>query len=213
MKAMIKSAKYIALTCDETSGVDNCSYIAIHVYIMQDWVRVPLLITLQKLESNGATADNLTTLLMGVVGVCGDLDDSAIATKLVYFGADGVSTFHSCRTGVTVQLTIKYAPHITGVHCMGHRVNLAMKTLSRLDLFHAVENLCKLCHGYFAHSPKRQVEFRVLVQLLDTKGLKLLKNVSARWISLISPLRRLLSEYQSVTSKLPLDSINKVETV
>lgn len=213
IKAMIKSAQFIALTCDETTGVDNCSYIVVHVYIMLDWVRVPLLLTLQKLESDGATADNLTTLLMGIVGVRGDLDALAIATKLVCFGADGVSAFQGCRTGVTVQFKAKHAPHVIGVHCMAHRVNLAMKTLSRLDLFHAVEDLCKLCHNYFAHSPKRQAEFRALAQLLDTKGLKLLKNVTTRWISLISPLRRLLSEYRSVMAKLQLDSVNKAEAV
>lgn len=174
---------------------------------------MPLLITLQKLESDGATADNLTALLVGVLGVRGDLDHHEIATKLVCFGADGVSAFHGCRTGVTVQLKSKFAPHVIGVHCMGHRVNLAVKTLSKLDLFHSVEDLCKVCHAYFSHSPKRQAEFHALAQLVDTKGLKLLKNVTTRWISLISPLRRLLSEYRSVSSKLRLDSTNMAESV
>jgi len=107
---------------------------------MQEWVRVPLLITLQKLESDGATVDNLTALLIGIVGVCCGLDELVIATKLVCFGADGISTFQGCRIRVTIQLKEKFAPHVTRVHCMGHRVNLAMKMLSRLDF--TIRNPC-----------------------------------------------------------------------
>jgi hypothetical protein len=50
-RAMLAATSYISLTADETSAVDNCSYIVIHVYLMQDWVRVPLILHLQKLES------------------------------------------------------------------------------------------------------------------------------------------------------------------
>jgi hypothetical protein len=48
---MLAAASYISLTADETSAIDNCSYIVIHVYMLQDWVRVPLVLHLQKLES------------------------------------------------------------------------------------------------------------------------------------------------------------------
>jgi hypothetical protein len=50
-RAMLIAAQYIALTADETSAVDNLSYIVIHVYILQDWTRVPLLLHINKLES------------------------------------------------------------------------------------------------------------------------------------------------------------------
>jgi hypothetical protein len=37
MKAMIQGASYIAVTADETSTCDNRSYIAVHVYVIQNW--------------------------------------------------------------------------------------------------------------------------------------------------------------------------------
>jgi hypothetical protein len=49
-KAMIGAASYIVITADETSVVDNCSYIVIHVYILQAWQRFPLVLHLQKLD-------------------------------------------------------------------------------------------------------------------------------------------------------------------
>jgi hypothetical protein len=47
MKAMIQAASYIAVTVDETSTCDNRSYIAVHVYVMQNWARIPLLISVE----------------------------------------------------------------------------------------------------------------------------------------------------------------------
>jgi hypothetical protein len=53
-RAMLAAASYLSLTADETTAVDNCSYIAIHCYVLQDWNRVPLLLHLQKIESSNA---------------------------------------------------------------------------------------------------------------------------------------------------------------
>jgi hypothetical protein len=44
---------------------------------------------------------------------------------------------------------------------------------------------------------------------METKGLKLLKNVKTRWISCIAPLRRLISEFESVMAKMHADKDDK----
>ena len=41
-------ANYVALTCDEVSTIDNGSWISIHAYVVQNWSRVPFLISLEK---------------------------------------------------------------------------------------------------------------------------------------------------------------------
>jgi hypothetical protein len=40
-RAMLVAASYLSLI-----AVDNCSYISIHCYVLQDWNRVPLLLHL-----------------------------------------------------------------------------------------------------------------------------------------------------------------------
>jgi len=170
MKAMIVAAGFFAMTCDETSGVDNKSYIAVHIYVMQNWTRAPLLVALQQVANDGVTADGLTDLLVGILASRGGLDSATIARKLVCFGADGVSTMQGHWTGVTTQLKDKFAPFMQGQHCIPHRVNLAVKTLSNLDLFHAIEDVCSVTQKYFAHSPKKYAKFHTLALLLDTKG-------------------------------------------
>ncbi|KAG0595345.1 hypothetical protein M758_UG159300 [Ceratodon purpureus] len=99
----VSSASYIALSADETSTLDNGSWISIHAYVVKDWVRVPYLISLEQVV-DGAAAINLTAVLIKALKSGGGLDDSAICSKLLSFGADGVSTFQGARNGVTVQL-------------------------------------------------------------------------------------------------------------
>jgi hypothetical protein len=107
----------------------------------------------------------------------------------------------------------KIAPFASSVHCHAHKVNLAVKTLFELDVFHCIEELMRLSHAYFAHSPKKYNEYKSFAQTIDTKGLKLLKNVTTRWLSLLSPMRQVLSEYHTIIGKMHIDCINKKEKI
>jgi len=124
--------------------------------------------------------------------VRGGLSREQIASRLISFGADGASVFQGVRTGVTRQLTENHAPFLTGVHCMSHRVDLALKTLSNLPVVSNVEGLLQVTHGYFSHSSKRHHEFTKLAALMEKKGNKILKQVKTRWISLLKPAKRIL---------------------
>ena len=46
MQELISEASYLAVTCDETTTVDNSSWLCLHVYVMENWGRKPLLLTL-----------------------------------------------------------------------------------------------------------------------------------------------------------------------
>jgi len=59
-----------------------------------------MLILLQKLEGDGASVDNLTTLIIFSLSVKGGLTIDAISTKLICFGDDGVATFQDHKIGV-----------------------------------------------------------------------------------------------------------------
>jgi hypothetical protein len=162
---------------------------------------------------DGATANGLTELLMGALSTKGGLPDDAIAYKILCFGADGISAFQGKKTGITIQIKNKFAPFVAGIQCHAHKINLAVKTLSQLSIFQAVEDLMRLSHAYFAHSPKKYTEYRAFVQTIDTKGLKLLKNVKTRWLSLLEPMRRLMNEFRTIVGKMHIDSLNKKEKV
>lgn len=180
IKLLVTGATYFALSANETSACDNTSWIAIHAYVVVTWCHVPLLLTIRKMESDGATTNNLTAVIMETLRVGGGVADSEIAEKLLCFGADGVSSFQGVKSGVTAQIKGKFAPFATGVHCCAHRLNLSAQSLSSMTVMHAVEEVLRTTHSYFAHSPKKAAEFRALAQQLQSKGLKMLKNVKTR---------------------------------
>ena len=208
-KPLMSNAAYWALSADETSACDNSSWIAIHGYVLVNWCRVPLLLSIQKMDPDGATASIITTVIIGALTADGGVTDADIAQKLLSFGADGVNAFQGLKTGVTSQIKEKFAPFSTGVHCCAHRLNLAAQSLFQLTVMHAVEEVLRSTHAYFAHSPKKAAEFRALCQQLESKGLKLLKNVKTRWMNCLGPIRRLLAEYKGVIATMLADKSDK----
>jgi hypothetical protein len=71
-----------------------------------------------------------------------------------------------------------------------------------------VENLkCLLACTctYYAHSPKHYIDFIMLPNMMKTKGLKIFLYCKTRWIFLLKPLRRVLSEYRTLLPKLLVD--------
>ena len=95
--------------------------------------------------------------------------------KINLFGADGVSSFQGCRNGVSKQLLENWSPYVLHVHYYGHRFNLVVKALSDFDIVSDIEDLVKVVHAYFAHSPKKYSEFHSLALLMETKGLTVKK--------------------------------------
>lgn len=69
IKSFIDAASFFAMTVEETTSVDNTSWIAIYYYIMKAWERILLLIQIQKLERDGATLDNLKVELTSALEV------------------------------------------------------------------------------------------------------------------------------------------------
>jgi len=207
IKNLIRAASFVAITVDEVTSVDNGSYLSVHCYTVNDWVRVPHMISLGRVDC-APNARNLTKLIIEAIKNGGGLDREMIASKLLSFGADGASALQGWRSGATVQITEEHAPFCIGVHCIAHRYNLAFKALSTQPIFGTVEQVLSQIYSYFCKSPKRFSEFRQLAELTQTKRLKMLQKVETRWVSLIEPLRRLLSEYRTLIYKMTEDMVD-----
>ena len=111
-------ANYVALTCDEVSTIDNGSWISIHAYVVQNWSRVPFLISLEKVVEGGGS-NNLTQVIIDALMGAAKMERFALSKTLLCFVAHGVSTFQGLKTGVPQQNQSKYAPFALGVHLYG----------------------------------------------------------------------------------------------
>jgi hypothetical protein len=103
IKEVITSSKYLTLSCDDVTMIDNQSWISIHSNNVQDWCRIPIFIYLEHVTEGGG-ADNLTKVFMGVFKKHGGFSNVDFVAKMISFGVDGVNVFQGVRNGVICQM-------------------------------------------------------------------------------------------------------------
>lgn len=86
---------------------------------------------------------------------------------------------------------------------------MAVEPISNLPVVAKLEALCQAMYSYFSFSPKRHLEFQKLTDIVETEGLRMLKNVKTRWVSLLAPLRRVMGEYKTLIAKMCEDATVK----
>lgn len=116
------------------------------------------------------------------------------------FGIHGINTFLDQRVGFTRQF--KASIPILPLVCIVWRTMVAFEALCQLDIMSQIEDLLKTFLAYFKFSPKKHLEFVRLIELMETKGLKFLKNVKSCWVYTIEPLIQILQEYRVLLIKM-----------
>jgi len=89
---------------------------------------------------------------------------------------------------------------------MAHQTTLVIQTLSNLPLVSHIENLLQCLYGYFNHSPKRHFKFTKFVEIMETKSNKIMRSIKIKWISMINPIKCILSKYCTFFMKMTLDA-------
>ena len=56
LKATIRSARFISISCDEVTLCDSGHWLSLHAYVVVDWVRVLVLLHLSKVQGQGTDA-------------------------------------------------------------------------------------------------------------------------------------------------------------
>jgi hypothetical protein len=92
MLSMILEANFVVVNVNEVTIVDVQQWINIHGYVVQNWKRVPVLLTLEKVEV-GATSNNIKGVILDVMGRYGGLKFFDMVSKWIYLGCDGDSVF------------------------------------------------------------------------------------------------------------------------
>lgn len=77
--------------------------------------------------------------------------------------------------------------------------------MPQFSLISRLEELFGFIYSYFYRSNRRHAKLQRLVDLMETKGNKMVRNVETRWISMRSPAARILSEYRTLLMKMGVD--------
>jgi hypothetical protein len=119
------------------------------------------------------------------------LFNQKIGKKLICFGVDGDNVFQGHHSGCIILMRDNYALFSLEVLCMAHRMNLVIETL--YPFISNIEGLLASLCTYFSGRPKRCIELVKLASIIETEGLEMLKCVKTRWVSMLSPCKRVLS--------------------
>jgi len=142
---------------------------------------------------DGSIANNFTFLIIQSFVEYGGLSEVNIARKLICFGVDEVMNFHGVKSGVTIQLMQKHVPFVSDVHYMAHCTNLFVHNLNGLNFVFKIKSMFVSNYNYFSHSLKKHLEAIKLVEFLESKNNKILKNIKTCWISMLSPSKQVLA--------------------
>ncbi len=80
---------------------------------------------------------------------------------------------------------------------MAHHSNLVVQTLSNLPLVSRIEILLQCLYGYFNHILKMHLEFTKWAKIMEIK---------ITWISMINPIKCVLSMHCTLFMKMALDA-------
>jgi len=172
----IGATQYSSLICDEVSTIDNQSRLLVHVYVVQNWLKLQILLSLECVVAR-SSVDNLTLILIQALMHQRGLTKKLNGNRFMTFGVDGVFVFQGTKLGVTQQIFDGWVSYFMGVHYVAHRTNLGVQIVSHLQMVNRFEGLFQNLYNYFSKSPKRHVEFTKLAKLMEPKGVKILKNV------------------------------------
>lgn len=93
-RATMGVVRYVAFSYDEVFTMDNQSWLYVHCYVMHDWARILIHISLDKVVK-GLCNDNLTKVIVEALMIGGDLPKDQIVQKFICFGVNGEMYFRA----------------------------------------------------------------------------------------------------------------------
>jgi hypothetical protein len=100
-KATFVCVNFIVIHVDEVTTIDNIQWLFIHLYMVQGWKRIPILLCVEFIRVF-ATSNNIFGLMVKGLFKFGGLGLKELARKLVSMGCNGSSIFQGHQTNVTM---------------------------------------------------------------------------------------------------------------
>lgn len=181
---VVQKCVFFVLNVDEVTMIDNQKWISMHVYMRKNWVWTPLILTFQWIEM-GATIENIMVIILQNSIKFEGLVEEEFIFWCVCLGRDGDSTFQGHHTSIIVQAKDNTILYFINLHCMKHKTNPITIVLSKLSAILCIETMLQALYMFFAHNPRKCLQFSKLVETLPTmlptklitKGQKLFRNI------------------------------------
>lgn len=127
--------------------------------------------------------------------------------NLIGFAADNASVMMGVQSGVKARL-LKENANLYSIGCISHSLHLCASSASKA-LPIAVEKLVRNVYNFFSNSCLRQIEFKELQLLFQTKVHKILKTSSTRWLALEDCVNRILEQWTPLYHYFIVDELDQ----
>ncbi|XP_060760948.1 zinc finger protein 862-like [Neoarius graeffei] len=182
LTAQLRTAKYLAVLIDGDTDISNTECEIVYVCLVEGGKPVTLLVGQQALEHSHAIGV-LDATKAAFSAVYPEDNGGSWLAKLISFGADGASVNMGHRGGVIALLQREAGEHIIPIHCMPHRLELAILTLQKKEpMVCQVYDLLHLVWKTYHFSGKSKRELHQLGQELGVKVCTPSTVKGTRWI-------------------------------
>jgi hypothetical protein len=190
IRSNIAASNFIALSVDDATSCDNTSWLSMHVYTCEDWVRVLYLLTLSKIVEH-PIANHLTQVVMSAVEKDGGGDGGGVGgggggwVQVIWRG--------SCSASEQMERPLFRAQDLelqrrsretilpTASVCTAWHTNATLhsRRCQEWISLRASKRCFKrlILSSLIARLPRRLEEFFRLADVIETKGLRMFQNV------------------------------------
>lgn len=118
--------------------------------------------------------------------------------KIRGLGTDGASVITGHLNGVTM-LMCTDNPHCISVHCVCHRLNLAVsQACKNIPLMANLTNIISTIHNHICQSPQRSERLKDLNEIICEKNIKLKRIYEICWLSMGDAVSTIIWNYEAL---------------
>ena len=187
-----------SVICDETCDISIKEQLIIYIkYLNAGYEPVTAFVGIVEITAGDATTIHtaLTTFLF---------DDLQLdREKLVGFGSDGAAVMTGKSNGVAAKLRQQVSPQIINIHCVAHRLALAVgQSSNKIMKVKFVLDRADAIHRYYDASFVRSSGLRQIQEALGVEQTKLSQAIAVRWLSYDKAVSSLRKCYAAVVKSL-----------
>ena len=195
----ISKSPCVSLLLDDSTDISVTASVIVYMrYITEGTVAESYVVAEELLNE---TADGYITALNSLRINIFDKE------KVVGLATNGARTMSGCHGGVAAKLT-KNIPHLVVIHCVAHRLQLAvLNSLKAVPFMQEVEKTLRGLYIYYHSSPNRSSQLKEVAAALQMQLLKQKDINGVRWVaSQEQALQAFLKSWQAVVFQLQKNS-------
>jgi hypothetical protein len=89
---VVNVVNFLFVSANEMTTIDNAFWIFLHIYVVQSWRKIALLVYVEKLEVQGTT-NNVFQFMLRALETLASVSVKVLGAKFISIGGDGNSVF------------------------------------------------------------------------------------------------------------------------